>query len=136
MIRTIGMHISTNVQRGLGTSYYFNYQVATLILLPYSDLSELQQSVAPLLPPPTTKPRTNEVSTAGNALVPPPDEKTTRFTTEERRQILLKDPRVAVTEPHRALCALCQQWIKLKEDKAYIGHNFFKHADRCERKKE
>lgn len=53
---------------------------------------------------------------------------------EGRREALLSDSRAAAVEAHRVQCALCQQWIKLKEDKAFFGHNFYKHADRCERK--
>ncbi len=52
---------------------------------------------------------------------------------ESRIAEYLDDPRCAVAEPKRALCNLCKQWIKLRDDQQYSLVNWHKHIERCEK---
>ena len=54
--------------------------------------------------------------------------------TEDRLSQLQSDIRISSIEPHRVLCGFCQQWIKLRDDAAYIVYNWNKHIGSCERK--
>ncbi|KAI5121436.1 hypothetical protein M0805_006197 [Coniferiporia weirii] len=53
---------------------------------------------------------------------------------EDRRMLLVSDVRSVEVEPHRVLCGICQQWIKLRDGKEYVPYNWFKHKGKCERK--
>ena len=54
--------------------------------------------------------------------------------TIDRRALLESDECISQVEPHRVLCTICQQWIKLREEKDYVPYNWFKHKAKCERK--
>lgn len=51
-----------------------------------------------------------------------------------RRTLLLNDIRTVVVEPHRVLCGICNQWIKLRDGKDYVPYNWFKHKRKCEKR--
>lgn len=53
---------------------------------------------------------------------------------EERRAVLEKDLKCSMVEPHRVLCGMCQQWIKLRDEREYVPYNWFKHKGRCEKR--
>lgn len=51
-----------------------------------------------------------------------------------RRQLLVADKAALAVEPHRILCGICKQWIKLRDEKPYIPFNWVKHKGKCERR--
>lgn len=56
------------------------------------------------------------------------------LTIEERRALLEKDDKCSVVEPHRVMCGMCQQWIKLRDEREYVCFNWYKHKGRCEKR--
>ncbi|KAL5498746.1 hypothetical protein ACEPAH_2101 [Sanghuangporus vaninii] len=61
-------------------------------------------------------------------------ERTGNSTVLGRRALLLNDLRVTAVEPHRVLCGICNQWIKLRDGKDYVPYNWFKHKRKCEKR--
>ena len=51
-----------------------------------------------------------------------------------RRQLLVSDKSALAVEPHRVLCDICKQWIKLRDEKPYIPFNWVKHKSKCEKR--
>lgn len=48
---------------------------------------------------------------------------------------LSRDERCEQHEPHRVLCKLCKQWIKLRDEQPYVLYNWHKHITSCQRKR-
>ena len=54
---------------------------------------------------------------------------------DERIDELASDDRCAKHEPHRVLCKMCNQWIKLRDEQPYVLYNWHKHVASCTRRR-
>ncbi|KAH8105579.1 hypothetical protein DFH11DRAFT_1485849, partial [Phellopilus nigrolimitatus] len=53
---------------------------------------------------------------------------------EDRAAKLRADQRLGIVEPGRVFCRMCNNWIKLNKATGYLSSNWFRHAQRCQRK--
>ncbi len=51
-----------------------------------------------------------------------------------RKAELEADPRTGVVESGRIKCGMCDKWIQTRQDVAFSGQNWLKHAGICERR--